>query len=146
MPEFTDTHGKTWTVALNVGLAKQLRKTFEIDVFDLQNGGLFDKLIDDPITLVGCLYLVCAEQIEAAGLSEHDFAFRMGGDTLGDATDALLQAVVELYPERRRPVLHRVMEKAQTMETRMVERAIAKLDSSETDEALEKELAKLLEE
>lgn len=111
---FVDCKGDEWTVFLDTTLIKQIRKQLHIDLLDLDNGKLIAKIMSDPIMLVDLLYLVCIEDATKRGISDEDFGRRMAGNSIADATEAMLGALVSFIPNARdRKNMRQVLAKTQ---------------------------------
>jgi hypothetical protein len=91
-------------VQITVGTIADVRAALEVDLVDLK-GNIFQRLQSDPMLLCDVLYIVCKEQADTAGVSDVDFGRAMGGDAIDDATDALLEALINFFPRERREAL-----------------------------------------
>ena len=141
MHSFTDNAGRTWTVEITVADLKRLRAMLGIDIANLTEPDappeeqLLARLATDPVLLVDVLYVLCLDQAEKAGVTDEQFGRAMAGDAIEEATEALLEAIVDFTPNpRERARLARV--KKGLYETR------AMLDDL-YDERLEKRIAEV---
>jgi len=141
---FTDNTGRVWTVALNVGTLKRVRALREVDLMQAVEGKLVEKLIADPVLLCDVLYAVCKEEAEKQNVSDEDFGRGLGGDAIDSATTALLEELVDFFPQRRREVLRKALEKMQSLQEKSVRAAMVFLESPELDKRVEDAINKAL--
>jgi hypothetical protein len=113
--QFKDSHGRSWLVPITVGTISDVRRALDVDLVDL-GGEIFQRLQADPILLCNVLFCVCREQAEAAGISDEDFGRSMGGDAIDDATDALLEALINFFPRQRRDALRAAWLRVRTLD------------------------------
>jgi len=146
MKQFTDDAGTTWNVSVTVSSIKRVRDVLNVDILDTVNGGLTDKLIDDPILLCDVLYVLCSQQAEKDGVSDEQFGERMAGDVIERATSAFLEALVEFFPLAKRRVLEASIQKNELATKKLLENAEALIASKELDELLEQKIKGRMEE
>jgi hypothetical protein len=143
MKTFADTAGRTWTVAINVDAIKRVRGLVDVNLLEIVDGKLLERLVADPILLCDTVYAVCKPQADAAGVSDEDFGRSMGGDSIDLATTALLEELVGFFPSGRRAVLAKALTKLWAFESKALLAASARLDDPRLDERLERELSSL---
>jgi len=111
MKTFTDNAGRTWTVAINVDAIKRVRDLLDVDLLEIVEGPLIEKLIRDPVLLCDVVYAVCKPEADAKGVTDEDFGRAMAGDAIEHATKALLEDLVGFSPSPRdRANLQRILE------------------------------------
>jgi len=150
MKSFTDNTGRTWIVNVNVGTIKRVRALCDVDIaniISIESGqkpkiALLEQLANDPVLLVDVLYAVCKEEADTKNISDEDFGRSMAGDAIEHATSALLDEIIDFFPETKRKVFRRILDatrrfEAKTRETLSMLLADPKLDS-QIDAALEK--------
>ena len=144
MKTFKDNAGRTWSVALNIFVVKQVRGLLGVDLLDLgidaknPADGLLYRLIGDPVLLVDVLFAVCKAQADAAGVTDEQFAQAMAGDAIDSATKALLEELADFTPSPRdRARARRVIEAT----WQMIDRAQDVLDAN-----AERELPRVMDE
>ncbi|RIK80201.1 MAG: hypothetical protein DCC68_11610 [Planctomycetota bacterium] len=108
MPSFKDTNGREWLVTLNVAQVKRVRERLGINLADLQEGNLLARLAD-PVTLVDVLFVLVLPQADETNISDEQFASALGGDTLTEASTALLEALCDFFHEPQRTLLRKVL-------------------------------------
>jgi len=111
MKTFTDNAGRTWTIAINVDAIKRVRGLLDVDLLDILDGQLIERLYRDPVLLCDVVYAVCKPEADAKGVSDEDFGRAMAGDAIEHATKALLEELVGFSPSPRdRANLQRILE------------------------------------
>ncbi|MEW6198050.1 MAG: hypothetical protein AB1601_05220 [Planctomycetota bacterium] len=111
MKTFTDNAGRTWTVAINVDAIKRVRDLLSVDLLEILDGKLIEKLYRDPVLLCDVVYAVCKPEADAKSVTDEDFGRAMAGDAIEHATKALLEELVGFSPSPRdRANLQRVLE------------------------------------
>jgi len=111
MKTFTDNAGRTWTIAINVDVLKRVRGLVDVNLLDILDGQLIERLYRDPVLLCDVVYAVCKPEADAQSVSDEDFGRAMAGDAIEQATKALLEELVNFSPSPRdRANLQRVLE------------------------------------
>lgn len=111
MKTFSDNAGRTWTVTINVDAIKRVRGLLDVDLLEIVEGKLIEKLIRDPVLLCDVVYAVCKPEAETRNVSDEDFGRSMAGDAIEHATKALLEELVGFSPSPRdRANLGRVLD------------------------------------
>lgn len=132
MRTFVDNAGRTWTIAINVWAIKRVRGLAGVDLYSLVDGSNFEalgKLLQDPISLVDVLFVLCKEEADRLNVSDEDFGRAMAGDSLSRATDAFLAEYTDFFPDPRvRAGLAKVLEKSRAILHLMMDRMEEVLD------------------
>ena len=151
MKSFKDKDGKSWIIEVNVRQVRKIRALLNIDLanmiqFDAANGKpnteLLDRLSNDPCLLVDVIYVLCKDQADALNITDEKFAESMNGDTVESATVALLEEMVDFFPEAKRRVLRVILNQAEALTRQMQETAAAVLENPEFQETLKNQLMK----
>ena len=144
MRTFKDNAGRTWTISLTVAAVRRVRDLAKVDLLDLANGRVIERLVADPVTLCDVLYAACKPQADAESVTDEQFGEAMAGDAIEHASKALVEELIQFFPNaRERAALSRVV---QTMDAAMdrartlVERRI---ESGEIEKAVENAMAGL---
>lgn len=140
MSSFKDTAGKSWTIHLDAPTIRAVRNALDLDLVD-PDGKTYQRLADDPCLLVDCLWLLCQEQAGREGVKEEQFGKSLVGDAIEQATAALLAAIVDFSPTRRRELIQAVTAKNAKLRDIGTQRALAKIN----DETLEADILKAME-
>lgn len=143
MKTFVDTQERTWSVAVNVTAMKRVRDLCKVDLMDAvtDGGKLLERLTLDPVLLCDVIFALCRDQAVKDGVSDEAFGSAMAGDPIEDATTALLEELVNFFPETKRPVFALVVSKIKkyrNMATAAVRKRIE-------DPALDKRIETLIE-
>ena len=137
MKTFKDNAGRTWTVSVNVDAIRRVRSALGVNLMEAVEGDLLEQLSSDPVLLCDVIYVVCRPEAEARSVSDEDFGRAMAGDAIGHATAALLEDLVDFFPQGRRRVLSKALAKLQAVEARALGYAEARLDDPELDRRIE---------
>lgn len=118
MAKFTDRLKREWSLEITVHDIKQVRKGLGINLFDAFAGDydVYNQVISDVEKLVGVAFILCQDQIQAAGITEEDFGRAMAGDALRRLGDAFSEALVDFFPNARaREVVRATLGKAREL-------------------------------
>ena len=137
MKTFTDNAGRTWTIAINVDAIKRVRGLHDVDLLSILDGKLIERLYRDPVLLCDVVYAVCKPEADTREISDEEFGRAMAGDAIEHATTALLEELVDFFPQGKRRVLHKALAKLHSVEARAVEYAQARLDDPELERRIE---------
>jgi hypothetical protein len=138
---FTDNAGRTWTVAMNVAALKRVRDLVKVDLLEIVDGKLLERLVADPVLLCDVVYCLCKPEADANSVSDVDFGRAMGGDAIEGATTALLEELVGFFPSPKRRVLAKALEKLRKLERLALGAVEERLDSPELERLMAAELA-----
>ena len=140
MKTFKDNEGRTWTVKVNISTVKRVKSLLGINIFDAIEKDLIARLVSDTILLVDVLYVICKPEAELKNVSDEQFGEGLAGDVITAATTALLEELVDFFPEAKRQVLQKAVGKYRKVEGLAIEMAMKYLDSRETEKKIEAEL------
>ena len=142
MKTFTDNAGRTWTVAINVDAIKRVRDLLEVDLLEVLDGKLIEKLYRDPVLLCDVVYAACKPEADARNVTDEDFGRAMAGDAIEHATKALLEELVGFSPSPRdRANLQRILETTWNVMDKARDAIEAKLATVNADEVVAQALA-----
>jgi len=141
MKTFKDNADRTWTVAINVDCIKRVKNLLEVNLLEAVEGKLVERLVGDPILLCDVLYAVCKPEADAQGVSDVEFGRAMAGDAIEHGTTALLEGLVDFFPQPKRQVLAKALTKLRQLEAKAVDLAHRRLDDPRLDQQLEAILA-----
>ncbi len=142
MRTFTDNAGRTWTIAINVGAIKRVRGLLDVDLLEVVEGKLIERLIRDPVLLCDVVYAVCKPEADERQITDEEFGRAMAGDAIEHATKALLEELVGFSPSPRdRANLQRVLATTFKAMDRARDVIEARIDSGELDKVVEQALA-----
>ena len=101
MRSFKDTNGTEWEVSINVNAIKRVREVCKVNLLDIVEGGLVQKLMADPVVLCDVIYVLCKPQADERKISDEDFGRAMAGDAIDAALRGLLEELVDFSPSPR---------------------------------------------
>jgi len=136
MRTFKDNAGRTWTVDINVATLKRVRGLTGVDLMQVIEGTLIEKLIRDPVLLCDVVYAICKPEADTATppLSDEDFGKAMAGDVIEAATAAVLEELVGFCPSPRdRANLGRVLQATRNVMEKARDVVEKRLASGELD-------------
>lgn len=137
MKTFRDNQSREWAVMINVDTVRRVRQLLDVDLLNVADGKLFERLVTDPVFLCDCLYAVVKPEADSKIISDEEFGRAMAGDAIEHASTALLEGLVDFFPPRQRQVLAKAMEKLRLVEQSASDKALAILDSPELDKQIE---------
>ena len=140
MRNFIDSSGRVWVVDVSVATIKRVRTLTGINLLEVIQGELIEQLSSDPILLADCLYAVCQPQAVREGVSDEAFGQALAGDVIDRATTALLEGLIEFFPEPKRRLLEKATAKYRQVQTQALALVEAKLDSPELEAKILKDL------
>lgn len=143
MRTFKDNADRTWTMAVNVDAIKRVRDLLQVNLLEVIEGKLIERLVSDPVLLCDVVYCLCKVEADAKSVSDTDFGRTMGGDAIDGATTALLEELVDFFPQGRRKVLAKALGKLRSLESAALKNIEAKLDSPELERKMAQELSRL---
>ena len=149
MKAFTDAKGRSWEIELNIRQMKRVRDILGVDLVNViqtrSDGSIatdtIDRVANDPILLCDILWVLCEQQAKADGVTDEDFGRAMSGDAILGATDALLDEIVDFFPNPKRAILQRLVAAARRAETAAKAALDKALSTDELDKAVDSLLA-----
>ena len=150
MKSFTDSLGRAWTLVVNVATIKRVRALCGVDlntIVEVEDGKpsakLLERLSGDPVLLVDVLYAVCKPECDQRNVSDEDFGAAMAGDAVEQATDALLDEVIDFFPAAKREAFRRILSASRRFGEAARQRMEAMLADGKFEERLASELERL---
>ena len=144
MKKFIDAKGRPWVVEVHVATIKRVKTLAGINLLEVVEGELVERLSSDPILLCDVLYSVCKPQADREGVSDEDFGTGLAGEAISEAAKALIEALVDFFPEPRRRLLQKAAAKFHQVQTKAFQMIEMKLESSNIEsqilERLEQDL------
>jgi hypothetical protein len=151
MKSFTDNAGRVWTLAVNVAAIKRVRAICDVDLnsiveMDADNkpsAKLLERLSTDPVLLVDVLYAVCKPEADAKNIGDEDFGRAMAGDAIDHATAALLDEIIDFFPEAKREAFKKILSATRRFEAIARKRMETLLADGSFEDSLVSELERL---
>jgi hypothetical protein len=125
---FKDSVGREWEIVVNIAAVKRVRDLTKIDLLDLADGGTITKLTDDPVALCDVLWALCREQAKGWNTTDEQFGQSLVGDAIEQATDALLQELIDFFPTRKRTILAKAFATVKTIQAKAHTLAMERMD------------------
>lgn len=104
MSSFADCEGRRWQVRVTAGTLLRVSDLCGVDLLEAVGGPLMERILSEPAELCRIVAAVCRPEADRRGISEADFLDSLAGDSVAQARDALMEAVVDFFPspqERR---------------------------------------------
>ena len=146
MQTFTDKNGECWSVELNVGTARKVLADTGVDLINVldfdekkQEKNVLEKLADDPQLLVDVLFSLCSVQVKERNLDDFAFATLFSGETVLQATECLMEEIINFSPPVRQKVLRKIHQTGKDLMGKMEEEVDKALASPEFTKIIEEE-------
>ncbi|OQA79895.1 MAG: hypothetical protein BWY31_04137 [Lentisphaerae bacterium ADurb.Bin242] len=151
MKSFTDNAGRVWTLAVNVAAIKRVRalcgvdlnSIIELDAKNQPTAKLLERLSTDPVLLVDVLYAVCKPECDQKNVSDGEFGTAMAGDAIDHATAALLDEIIDFFPEAKRMAFRKILSATRRFEAIARNRMETLLADGKFEDSLVSELERL---
>jgi len=130
MSKFKDNKGREWNLSLTVGLAKDIKEKLGVDLVNINNE-IIEKMCVNPYLHVEVLWMFCKGQND---ISAEEFGYSLGGDSIDDATAAMIEAIVDFFPRSRRGAAKIMVQRMKEMtsnQTEELERRIRAIPDAE---------------
>ena len=128
-----DTTGRTWATNINVGTIKRVKQITGKNLLDLAGGELAKEVMGDPCLLCDIIYALHQPEAEKQGISDIQFGEALAGDSIEEATDALMSELVDFFPNsQRRELLATAIKQAKEQEAKAIEQARSELEKTAT--------------
>lgn len=129
MPSFRDNQDRTWQVEVNCSTVKRVRSLLNVDLLEVVGGDLLQKL-QDPILLCDVLFVLCKPEAELLGIDSEAFGRGLCGDSIANASRALLEAISDFSPSRKdRQNLKAVLTAMEELKDRISELVARRIES-----------------
>jgi hypothetical protein len=137
MAQFIDTQQTAWDVTITAATLRRVAQLLRVDLgnplvspdeSDSSQAPLI-RLATDIMYAVDVLYVVCKPQADDRGLSDEQFAARLGGETLEAAHAALEAALADFFRGLKRPDVCEAIEKTRQLIDAAVKRGAETMTS-----------------
>lgn len=126
-----DTTGRSWATNISVGTIKRVKEITGRNLMDLAGGELAAEVMGDPCLLCDILYAIHKPEAEKLGVTDAQFGEALAGDSIEEATDALMAELIDFFPNRqRRELLANAMKQAKEQEAQAIEKAKGELQKA----------------
>ncbi|MFH1022129.1 MAG: hypothetical protein V1809_01930 [Planctomycetota bacterium] len=137
MKTFKDNAGRTWAVAVDISAVKRVRSLLDVNLLDVLDGRLIERLAGDPVLLCDVIFALVKPEADAKGITDEDFGRAMAGDVVEQATTAFLEALTDFFPQGKRRLLQKALGKLKAWETKALDVAEKRLESPELEQKLD---------
>ena len=153
MKVFKDNQNRPWTIVVNVATVKRVRSLLDINLLDVvkldkkdrPNVDLLEQLASDPVLLCDVIYCICKPDADLQNISDEDFGTAMGGDAIEHASTALLEELVDFFPEAKRLVLRKLMNAGEKVKNQMEKALKLQLNDPKLDKELEDQVTRYID-
>ena len=118
MQKFVDRAGRIWIVDIDNTTLRRVKALTGVHLLEAIDGDLVTRLSTDPLLLGDVLFAICKPQADKQEITDESFGEGLAGNAIDDATGALLEALLNYFPESRRRLLRKAAEKQKMIETR----------------------------
>ena len=136
MKIFKDNQGRTWTLCINVDAIKRVKAMINVNLLDALDGKLIERLSSDPVLLCDVIYALLKTDADVLKVTDENFGQSMSGDAIEAATAALLEELIDFFPQRRRQILTKALAKIREIETKGMDLADKKMATLNVDSLL----------
>lgn len=127
MQTFKDTQSREWKVEINLEQIKLVRSLAKVDLYNLF-GDEAKRLFADPVMLVDTLFVLCKQQASERNMTDIDFGRGFSGQVLEDAANALLEEVLNFFPQSRQKLMRAMTNKSMKLAEEMQTSAMDKIE------------------
>lgn len=132
MRKYKDNTGREWELVVNAfPQAYRLKKAMGFDL--LEGVPALLSLAQDPILRQQVLYELCKQQCQAAKVSDEDFGAAMTGDAASEAGSALLEEIIDFFPNSQRGPMLSIVKTMDRLQTEVAALAAEKINSPELE-------------
>ncbi|WP_437226007.1 hypothetical protein SH661x_004357 [Planctomicrobium sp. SH661] len=143
MKSFTDRQGRSWTIEINYTSLRRVHALTGINLTRIvdPHSNVMEQLTGDPFVLFDCLVAVLQPQLDEKGLSPEQFGEALDEESGDKASMALIEAIIDFFPEGKRMLLRRALTKVLTAAERRqlatLDQALQAVESPEFNQAIE---------
>ncbi len=143
MQKFVDRAGRIWIVDIDNTTLRRVKTLTGVHLLEAIDGDLITRLSTDPL-LGDVLFAICKPQADQQQITDEAFGEGLAGNSIDDATGALLEALINYFPESRRRLLRKAAEKQKLIETRGLSAIEKRLDDPNLVDKLVEDLERKL--
>lgn len=128
---FTDNAGRHWSIDVTLATVRRVKRLLDVQLLDAVDpeAELCARLGVDACLLADLLYVVCLPQADERGVSDEEFGRALAGDAVEEASEALLRAVVDFFPNRvQRAHRHKLLDRAKSLQTHLQTQVQSQMD------------------
>ena len=96
---FTDTEGRKWSPRISLYTAGRMKRQCSVSLEDIDS---INEAIQDPMTRLDLLFLTIEDEAIRRNVSSEDFGKSLSGDSVKDATEALLYGIADFFEDPKK--------------------------------------------
>ncbi|MBI5864320.1 MAG: hypothetical protein HZB38_07420 [Planctomycetes bacterium] len=143
MKTFTDSAGRTWTIAVTVDAIKRVEGLIKgVNLANLTAGDppLLTRLETDVVLLCDVIFALVKPQADQLSVTDEEFGKAMGGDAIMAAHDAFWEELTGFFRQLRRTDTARAIEKQAALVKATVEAIEQRVETLDTSAVIQKAL------
>ena len=143
MQSFVDTQGHHWAIQINYTSLRRVRAVTGIDLTRIVDpkSNVMEQLTGDPFVLFDCLVAILQPQLDEQEVTAEQFGEALDEESGDKASMALIEAIIDFFPEGKRMLLRRALTKVLTAAERRqlatLDKALQAVESPEFSQAIE---------
>jgi len=141
MKEFKDEEGRPWQLKVNVASIKRVRDLTGIDLLEAVEGETMQRLVQNPVDLCNVMFALVKPQADEKNVTDEKFGEGMAGEAIDRAVVAFLEELTDFFPEPRRSLLKKAVQKINQMMTIAAEAGHEYLNNPALEEKLRADIA-----
>jgi len=144
--QFTDTMGRKWPIKMTVGKVRQVRDRLGVDITDAidPTKNVVDQIANDPVLMFDIIYLCVQEKMEQENIEAQSLADAISGDTIEEASVALINAIIDFFPKSKTEVIRESLALKEKMIARIKKKSLDSVRSL-TEEDLDRAVSELVQ-
>ena len=135
MAIWKDKDGKDWNCEITVKVLKQIKQRLGVDFMDVTNA--VKKLMTDVYFLCDALYIIHEDECRAKNLTDEDFGALLVGETIDNATKALIDSLIYFFPIQQREMLEKITKKREAVAAEIYKQMGQEIDNLPTEKVIE---------
>ena len=130
MPNFTDTLGRTWPLAISYSTCKRILSQCDINILDVaQIDQTIGRMRLDNLLVGDIVICLCSAECTARGISLDSFQDALDGEALDCASSALLEGLANFFRRGQKgKLLTEMISKLKQMELTATNQALADIE------------------
>ena len=143
MKSFTDRQGRSWIIEINYTSLRRVHALTGINLTRIvePRSNVMEQLTGDPFILFDCLIAILQPQLDEKQITAEQFGEALDEESGDKASMALIEAIIDFFPEGKRMLLRRALTKVLTAAERRqlatLDKALQAVESPEFSQAIE---------
>lgn len=135
MHSFKDKSGRDWNVDITIGAVKRVKAELKIDLMEVLNGTLFERIGSDPMLVMDIVWSIVKPD-DSNGTAREAFDKQIGGQQITDASKAFVDELVDFF-QSRGPALAAAVSRVDQETKRAVTAIVSLIESPEMAKKLQ---------